>query len=92
MSELQIGLCFPYTLRVHVRCRVQPHLAEFALHISGLGESRVRVFLSVGGLEKDGDAGELVAGVLREHVPEKVHRAALPLHIGMDLRGGLQEA
>ncbi len=67
MGEPQVGLRLPYVLRVHVCGRDQLHLVKLAFHILSLGECRVRIFLGIGGLEKDGYGGELVAGHLREH-------------------------
>ena len=92
MGESQVGQRLPYALRVYVRGRVQLHFTELAFHIPGLGKCRIRVFLGIGSLEKDCHGGELVTGHLREHVPEEVYRATLPLCIGIDLRGRLQEA
>ena len=92
MGEPQVGQRLPYALRVYVRGRVQLHFTELAFHIPGLGKCRVRIFLGIGSLEKDGHGDELVAGLLREHVPEEVYRAALPFRVGIDLRGRLQEA
>lgn len=92
MGEPQVGQRLPYALRVYVRGRVQLHFTELAFHIPGLGKCRIRVFLGIGSLEKDCHGGELVTGHLREHVPEEVYRATLPLCIGIDLRGRLQEA
>jgi len=54
--------------------------------IPGLGECRIRTFLGVGGFEKNGDGGELIARHLREHVPEEVYCATLPFRVGIDLQ------
>ncbi len=57
-GEPQVGQRLPYALRVYVCGRVLLHFAELAFHIPGLGECRVRIFLGIGGLEKDGHGGE----------------------------------